>query len=102
MAGGDIGRAYAAGMRTIIERHKEPPVSANGNAIEGRCLVVCIIKRDGSLKHAEIIRTSGNPALDAAALRSVRKAGNFPAVPDAIPGEELSFDVPLTFRAEDE
>ena len=101
VAGGDIGRAYAAGMRTIIERHKESPVTANGNLMEGRCLIVCIIKRDGTLKHAEIIRTSGNPVLDAAALRSVHKAGRFPAVPEVIPGEELSFDVPLTFRQDE-
>ena len=101
VAGGDIGRAYAAGMRTIIERHKESPVTANGNMMEGRCLIVCIIKRDGTLKHAEIIRTSGNSVLDAAALRSVHKAGRFPAVPEVIPGEELSFDVPLTFRQDE-
>ncbi len=101
VAGGDIGRAYAAGMRTIIERHKESPVTANGSLMEGRCLIVCIIKRDGTLKHAEIIRTSGNSVLDAAALRSVHKAGRFPAVPEVIPGEELSFDVPLTFRQDE-
>ena len=101
VAGGDIGRAYAAGMRTIIERHKESPSTANGNVMEGRCLIVCIIKRDGTLKHAEIIRTSGNSVLDAAALRSVHKAGRFPAVPEVIPGEELSFDVPLTFRQDE-
>ena len=93
-----IGRAYAAGMRTIIERHRENPISADGSLLEGRCLIVCIIRRDGSLKHAEVIRTSGNPVLDAAALRSVHKAGKFPVVPDQIPGEVLSFDVPLTFR----
>ena len=101
VAGGDIGRAYAAGMRTIIERHKESPVTANGSLMEGRCLIVCIIKRDGTLKHAEIIRTSGNSVLDAAALRSVHKARRFPAVPEVIPGEELSFDVPLTFRQDE-
>ena len=91
VAGGDIGRAYAAGMRTIIERHRENPISADGSLLEGRCLIVCIIRRDGSLKHAEVIRTSGNPVLDAAALRSVHKAGKFPVVPDQIPGEVLSF-----------
>lgn len=98
VAGGDIGRAYAAGMRTIIERHKETPIGLNGTPLEGRCLIVCIIRRDGSLKHAEVIRTSGNAVLDAAALRSVHKAGKFPAVPDEIPGDVLSFDVPLAFR----
>lgn len=96
-AASDLLHSYAAGVRAIVARHKEYPVTT-GKSFAGRCLIICIINRDGTLKHAEIIKSSGNPYLDRAAVRSVKNAGKFPKIPDAIAGNEFSFDVPVTFN----
>ncbi|SNB45140.1 energy transducer TonB [Geobacter sp. DSM 9736] len=97
----DLRNSYAASVRHLVERRKEYPLVALKSGIEGRSLVVCVLRRNGSVKHVELVKSSGYTVLDNAALRAVRYAGTFPAVPDSIPGEEISVDIPLTFRVKD-
>ena len=90
--------AYASRVQSLIELHKVDTVTVTRQKGAAPCTVVCIVKRDGSIKHAEVVKSSGDAVLDSAALRSVRNAGRFPAVPESIPGDEISFDLPVAFR----
>lgn len=54
---------------------------------EMRLGVAIVLDRNGRLKQAEIVQTSGNPALDEYALQVIRQAANsFPPVPTYLEG----------------
>lgn len=53
---------------------------------------------DGQLSGLSVARSSGDPALDAAALSAVRGAGRFPAAPEGLTEASYSFSVPIRFR----
>lgn len=89
--------AYASLVQSLIELNKVDPVRVQRQP-ENPCTIVCILKRDGRIKHAEVVKSSGDPGLDAVALRSVRNTRRFPAVPESIQGDEVSFDLPVAFR----
>lgn len=56
------------------------------------------VARDGTLAALGIARSSGNQALDEAALSAVRRAGRFPAAPDALRAASYAFNLPIRFR----
>jgi TonB family protein len=86
----------AALMKYLSETVKYP-AAAYKNKIEGRVIVSFIVKRDGQLSNAEVVR-SVSPELDAEALRVVK------GMPKWIPGKQdgkpvnVRYTVPLTFR----
>lgn len=67
---------------------------------EGSSVVRFVLTRDGSLKTAELDKTSGSPILDKQALVIVR-GGKYPAFPaDSWPGNpEHEFTVTVQFAA---
>lgn len=86
-------RNYAALVRARIARHR--PRSAPG---AGTVVVAFALSRNGALRYARLARSSGNGALDSAALASVRAAAPFPAPPGAMTSRQLSFVLPFHFR----
>jgi periplasmic protein TonB len=56
------------------------------------------IGRDGALNGLSITSSSGNQALDEAAITAVRRAGRFPAAPDALREASYAFNLPIRFR----
>ncbi|MGY6411487.1 MAG: energy transducer TonB family protein [Alkalilacustris sp.] len=63
----------------------------------GQVLLRLDISADGTLRAAELARSSGTPALDRAALAAVRAAGRFPPAPAALGGGVHRFTLPLRF-----
>ncbi|PYF11849.1 outer membrane transport energization protein TonB [Rhodobacter viridis] len=86
---------WGATIRTRIERRKSYP-SAAGRASGGVGLALSIA-RDGTLQSASVNRSSGNAALDAAALAAVQKAGKFPAAPTELTKPSYAFSVAVKF-----
>lgn len=86
---------WGATIRTRIERRKSYPAAA-GRA-SGTVGLALSISRDGALLAASVGRSSGNAALDAAALAAVRKAGKFPAAPQGLDKASYSFSVAIRF-----
>lgn len=66
--------------------------------MEGTVIVSCVLARDGFIRQSGIVRSSGSSLLDNAAVRAVRRVGQFPPVPPQLQGEEFAFEVPITFR----
>lgn len=88
--------AYAAYMRGWTDRIERVgnlnyPMEARRHRVHGDLLLTVAINRDGSVKSIDLIRSSGQPVLDAAAMRIVRLAAPFPRLPtDAKePSDEL-------------
>jgi TonB family protein len=86
-------RNYAAMVRARIARNRPRGATSRGTAV-----VAFAISGNGGLRYARLARSSGNNALDGAALRSVRAAAPFPAPPRAMTSRQLSFVIPFRFR----
>ncbi|TMV42743.1 energy transducer TonB [Thioclava sp. BHET1] len=91
----DLRMGWGAVIRARIERDKSYPDAADGAA--GRVMVRLTVGRDGGLRALSLIRSSGNSALDQAALRAVRSASPYPAAPDGLSQANYSFNLPMTF-----
>ncbi|MCI0601000.1 MAG: TonB family protein [Beijerinckiaceae bacterium] len=80
-----------------FNRHKRYPGGAQRRTAE--VSVAFTLDRRGHVTGYRVKRTSGVPAFDEAALAMIRRAHPVPAPPPAIADEELTFEVPVLFRA---
>lgn len=79
-----------------IQKHKLYPAQARG--AKGRAIVRFQIDRSGNVRDYGIEQSSGNTALDAAAIDMVRRANPVPAVPVDYPaGSLIQFILPINF-----
>ncbi len=67
-------RGYMRTLRERIESVWKYPKEAAERGISGDLRVTFIINRDGTLEHAELVRTSGYRSLDEAVLKALKKA----------------------------
>lgn len=87
---------WGARIRNRIERKKAYPATAKGAA--GTATVRLSVDPGGRLLSVTLAKSSGNDALDTAALRAVRAAAPFPAAPKGLGGKAQSFTLPMAFR----
>lgn len=78
--------AYAAYLRQWVDRVERVgnlnyPDEARRRQLAGELVISVAIRRDGSVERADIIRSSGTPLLDDAALRIARLAEPYPPLP---------------------
>ncbi len=78
--------AYAAYMRAWVARVKRIgnlnyPEQARKRNMHGDLILTVVLRRDGSVKSAEVIQSSGHKLLDDAALRIVHLSAPFPPIP---------------------
>lgn len=78
--------AYAAYMRGWSDRVERVgnlnyPKEARRRGLHGNVLLTVVLNLDGSIKSIDVIQSSGQPVLDAAAARIVRLAAPFPPAP---------------------
>jgi periplasmic protein TonB len=86
--------AYASLVYGHLQRFKSAPVT---NGAAGRAVAHFVLSRTGNVLSAGIVKSSGNAALDAAALASVRSANPFPPFPAEKTGSQDSFTAPFQF-----
>ncbi len=85
-------------LASYMAHNTHYPKEAEKEGIEGRAYVKMIIRKDGSVGQAEIVRSTGNELLDAEALRVVR------AMPKWKPGRQngqfvnVYYTLPVVFR----
>ncbi|PWK61631.1 energy transducer TonB family protein [Roseicyclus mahoneyensis] len=75
-----------------IERAR-PRVRASGQVV-----LALQVSRSGQLAGLSVARSSGDPALDEAAMTAVRRAGSFPAAPAGLTETSYGFSLPIRFR----
>ena len=85
--------SYAARVRAKVARNKPP-----GRGHRGAARVSFGVSRSGGLSYARLARSSGNAALDRAALSAVRRAAPFGAPPAGASSAQLRFSIPFYFR----
>ncbi len=98
----DIRPTFPGGDEKLMEwisQHIEYPQNAYDSHIQGRVIVQFLVKEDGSVEDAKIIR-SIFPSLDEEALRVVTTLPKFnPAILDG-KAVEYWFTIPIVFRLE--
>lgn len=91
----DLRARWGAEIRARIERRKAYPAAA-GRA-SGRVTVRLSVSPAGKLLDVAVASSSGNAALDAAALRAVTAAGRFPKAPRGLADPGYNFTLPISF-----
>ncbi|ODR95236.1 hypothetical protein AUC70_05945 [Methyloceanibacter stevinii] len=85
--------SWGARIRARINARKRRPA---GNA-HGTTIVHLRVATSGRLLSASVARSSGNSALDRAAMSAVRGAGRFPAAPKGLTNSSYSFSQSIRF-----
>lgn len=91
----DLTANWGAKIRARIEKRKRYPLGADGAS--GTVTVRLTVTRSGALAGLSIAASSGNAALDEAAIKAVRAAGRFPAAPEGLTQDSISFTLPMRF-----
>ncbi|MCU0901614.1 MAG: energy transducer TonB [Cypionkella sp.] len=91
----DLKAGWGATIRARIERRKSYPAAARGAS--GSVTVRLTVSRTGQLAGVSVAKSSGNAALDQAALRAVQAAGSFPAAPKGLTDASYAFTLPMKF-----
>ena len=92
-------RAQLAWRRELVA-HIERQKRAMANAIRAADVVVRFtIDHRGRLLSLDIAKGSGDARYDQAALDIVRRADPMPPPPPDLPGQNLNFRIPISFRA---
>jgi protein TonB len=85
------------GARVVqrIDKAKRYPRGAEG---EGKVTLELVLAPSGHVVSARIARSSGNPALDEAALGAVARAGRMPKAPKGLDEQSYRFALAVAFR----
>jgi len=101
LGGADL-RAYARIVHAAIARHKRYPPAALRLGLEGIAKIKLSVDRSGALAaQPELVQSSGHTVLDEEAVRVVRTAAPFAALPSGAHKPVFVFVVPIEFRVVD-
>ncbi|MGE0845771.1 MAG: TonB family protein [Flavobacteriaceae bacterium] len=73
------------------------PAAARSARLKGEVHVSFVVAANGSAGSVRVVRSSGSPILDKAAMDTVRRASPFPSIPAAAGRRSWAFTVPLVF-----
>lgn len=93
----DLTDAYQARLQTALSRiaNRYYPRSAYRMHKQGTVIIQFRLKHDGLIDSIRLLKSSGNKALDKAALNAPKRLGKYQPPPDKI---ALSVTVPIRFR----
>ncbi len=94
--GSGASSKYPGQVQVRVHRATRYPSSARGS--DGEAHVTFTVAADGSVSRIALSRSSGNAALDDAALAAVRRAAPFPPIPEGAGRSSWTFSFPVAFR----
>lgn len=89
---------YAQQISRLLAGHQEYPRLAAMRGWEGEVRLRLKIARKGNLLSIQVDHSSGYSILDQHALQLVDLAGNLPAMPDEMEGQEIQVIVPVNYK----
>lgn len=90
--------AYAARLRSHVQRFERYPAEAERNGVTGSARIAITIDRSGRLLSSRLAASSGSAILDDAARATAARASPYPPPPDGIGGRTLTFAATVRFR----
>ncbi|KQY44211.1 energy transducer TonB [Rhizobium sp. Root483D2] len=88
---------YKGKVRSRVQRYFRFPRSADRAGLGGTVTVSFTVSTGGGVSGVRIVKGSGSPVLDEAAINAVRKAEPFPKIPEAANRTSWLFTIPLQF-----
>ena len=88
---------YPGKIVSKLRRALRYPAAARREGLRGEVQVAFTVSASGGVGGVRIVRSSGSPVLDKAALETVRRAAPFPAIPADAGRSSWPFTVPLAF-----
>ncbi|MCR4266221.1 energy transducer TonB, partial [Nitratireductor sp. ZSWI3] len=88
---------YPGKVVAKLRRSLRYPSAAKRERLRGEVQVRFTVARNGSVSGISVVRSSGSPVLDQAALETVRRAAPFPQIPSEAGRASWPFTVPLAF-----
>ena len=95
-ASSDKEPSWEAKLLAHLERHRRYPAASRARRDQGVAHVRFRMNRAGRVLEATLIRSSGIPELDRAALATIRRAQPLPPIPDGRP-DPIDLSVPVEF-----
>lgn len=95
-ASSDREPSWEAKLLAHLEKHRRYPAASRARRDQGVAHVRFRMNRAGRVLEATLIRSSGIPELDRAALATIRRAQPLPPIPDDRP-DALDLSVPVEF-----
>lgn len=92
----DAPASWEARLLAHLEKYRRYPASARARREQGVAYVRFRMNRAGRVLDAALLRSSGNAALDRAAMETIRRAQPLPAIPEDR-ADELQLSVPVEF-----
>jgi protein TonB len=91
------GDEYFNRLRRHLLKYQRWPEN-RGEKDRGTTLVTFTIERDGTVRDAQIERSSGYASLDQATLDMLRRASPVPPLPANFPGDEIMVSIPAKWK----
>ncbi len=91
-------QGYLSIVKTRISRAKKYPRSARKEGVVGTAIVRFVIKLNGKVEDIQLIKSSGDERLDEEAMKMLKKASPFPAIPKDVSLEPLDLTLPIEFK----
>lgn len=92
-------RTYRWALSGQMSRNKHYPRLAEEAGWTGKVEVRVMMKPGLANPDVRVVKSSGNPVLDEAALSMLRQAIPMTAIPPALLGQEFAVDLPVFFRS---
>jgi protein TonB len=90
-------QSYMASLRRLLESEKKYPPLARSLGQQGKVVLRFLVARDGRLSQAQVVESSGVPALDRAAIDLIGDLERAPPFPSEMTEEQLVVTVPLVY-----
>jgi protein TonB len=90
-------QALTQWQKAMLNRLEAAKAGTRSGGLAGTVEIAFTIDRKGYLLSRRIVRSSGSPRLDQAALGLVSRAAPFPVPPNGMTDAALSFTVPIVF-----
>jgi protein TonB len=88
-------------VRSLLEEQKDYPTMARRLNQEGVVVLQFTISSSGQIEGAQVRRSSGHDLLDQAARETLRRVGRFPPFPAELERRQLTIEIPLAYRLEE-
>jgi len=88
---------YSSQILASTNRNVVYPRRAESRNQTGKVLVSLTVNRKGEVLNKEVIESSGHRLLDKASLKAIDRVGTFPGMPEILPRDEFTTQIPITF-----
>jgi protein TonB len=90
-------RAYLAELQRAIARQQRFPEEARRRRVTGVATLAFVVQADGRIGQVRVVGSSGDSALDQAAVQALSRLGRFKPIPSSIGRSSWPMRVPIRF-----